>query len=142
MSETIQSAGGLGEPTTVVGSLDMAKTADRMLLRRSVNDELNGRRRWGGITDAVKEHHAAALTLALDYAKAQNDPRAVASIVSTLAALEGQNQRDRHKAIDIALKSEEATNPTASGKTTIVVNILGLNDPVPPPPNVEIVATQ
>lgn len=72
MNETIQSAGGLGEPITAVGSPDMAKTTDRLLLRRSVNDEPNGRRMWGGITDAVKEHHAAALTLANDYAKAQH----------------------------------------------------------------------
>lgn len=49
------------------------------------------------------------------------------------------------KGIEVALAAEKADGPATalgSGKTTIIVNILGLNDPVPPPPNVDIVATQ
>jgi len=122
--------------TTQVGSLDMASHLDRGLVRRQATDPANRRPRWG-VDDAFKDDAIRALRVAMRMALEKKDHRAAASCVSTLAVLESQNQSDDHLAARLAV-----SNGSGLGHTTIVVNILGLNDPVPPPPQVEIVSTQ
>lgn len=95
----------------------MSRHEDRGLLRRTVTDGRQRRKRWGAITDEFKDQAVAALKVALRMALEKSDHRAATSVVQTLAALEGQNQSDEH--LDMRLAAGQAEERSGTVKVVI-----------------------
>ena len=93
----------------MLGSLDLTNGNDRVTLLRRLKEK-----RWGEIDNAFKADAIRALKVALRWALEGKDARAVNGIVGTLGYLEGQNQKDDHKAIDVE---------TGVGRTEVNVGI-------------------
>ena len=83
---------------------DAADGRDRALLRGLIHNK-----RWDGLNDPKKSEVLDALFVALQYAKEDRDARAVASIVRTIVAMEGQNQADQHKGLDLLFRPKAET---------------------------------
>lgn len=103
---------------TKVGELDLSRASDRNLLRRSINDFLNKRPRWGGITEEMRQRYLDALERARVSAEADGDARAVASIASVLVAADRLRQADEH--LQTKIVAAEAGVATESNKLEVV----------------------
>ncbi len=103
MSDTTNDSADPTPQNTVVGELDMAKSGDRGLLRRCINDAHNKRRRWGRVDGERMTDYIVALRVALKTALDKGDQRAITNIVQTRAVLEAQDQRDEALAMEVAM---------------------------------------
>jgi hypothetical protein len=120
-SNTPIASGGAGS------SLDMSNPKDVAAVRNQINRRP---KRWGGVTDEVKnaivEGLAAANQVALNCLQ---DPdislsaaKVLANIGSTMATIEGQNQKDEHRADDL--------DRIDGGKATQAIKLYGQQTPV------------
>lgn len=123
-SKTPISPGGAGS------SLDMNNPRDVLMVKRAIRDRPL---RWAGVTAAVKQSIVDGLLDANETAQrlmhqaqsveeAMSAARVVASVGSTFVAIEGQNQKDEHRADDL--------DRIDGGKATQAIKLYGRETPV------------
>ena len=99
------------------GPLNLADGRDLARLRTMIRDP-----RWG-IGAQFRSDCLKAIQVALNWALQNKDVRMVRAIMGTLAVMEGQNQADQHKLVDVEMARERLQAPAPDISVNVGVQV-------------------